>query len=64
MKDNLSMPFFIFFALEKLNSFRLFHLTGDENIIHIQSDSELIAEAAIFDDERYPANSAPLKKVF
>lgn len=47
---------FYIIAFGKIKIFRL-SPTGDENIIHIQTDGELIAEAAIFDDERYPANA-------
>ncbi len=52
---------FYILAFGKVKLFRL-SPTGDENIIHIQSDSELIAEAAIFDDERYPANSVAIEE--
>ncbi len=47
---------FYIIAFGKIKIFRL-SPTGDENIIHIQTDGDLIAEAAIFDDERYPANA-------
>lgn len=52
---------FYILAFGKVKLFRL-SPTGDENIIHIQSDGELIAEAAIFDDERYPANSVAIEE--
>lgn len=47
---------FYILAFGKIKIFRLSPM-GDENIIHVQTDGDLIAEAAIFDDERYPANA-------
>lgn len=52
---------FYILAFGRIKLFRL-SPTGDENIIHIQGDGDLIAEAAIFDDERYPANSVAIEE--
>jgi len=52
---------FYIVAYGKIKIFRL-SPNGDENLIHIQREGDLIAEAAIFDDERYPANAQALEE--
>ena len=35
---------------------------GTENILHVQNDGDLIAEAVLFGIKRYPANCAAIKE--
>ncbi len=38
--------------------------SGDERVIHIHDDGDVVAEAAIFDQVKYPANCKTLKDSF
>lgn len=52
------------FYVVAFGKMKIFRLTaqGEESIIHIHADGDSIAEAAIFDDERYPANGVAIEE--
>lgn len=47
--------------LGKISIFRLTK-TGEEQVIHIHSDGDVVAEAAIFDKVKYPASCKTIKE--